>query len=87
MNEHSITDSGIYRRVQNLTRNLKRRYHHLDEFSLGLLLLLASEKLLRNYYRTNVDVSELAEWRELLFKNIEEFKEDISKYKIKVEKE
>ena len=44
-------------------------------------------KLLRNYYRTNVDVSELAEWRELIFKNIEEFKEDISKYKIKVEKE
>lgn len=83
MQEYSKENRDIYEKVRRLVYNLRNRYKGQCDLYIGLLSILAGQKLLRNFYRTHKNTPELLEWRGLIINNMAEFQEDLNRYEIK----
>ena len=83
MQEYSKENKKLYERVRRLVYNLRGRYKNQCDLYIGILSILAGQKLLRNFYRTHKNRPDLLEWRAIIFDIIAEFQNTLNEYEIK----
>lgn len=82
MHEYSNINKKVCDRIRRLVYNLRGRYKNQSDLYIGILSILAGQKLLRNYFRMHKNRPDLLEWREIIFDIMTGFQDTLNEYKI-----
>jgi len=84
MDEIKIPYRNMNDKIRRLVNYLRRYFKGKHDFNIGIYTILAGQKLIKSYYKTHKNSPELIEWRNVIFKNLSEFKKDLEGYEIKL---